>query len=577
MIKKLLLIGLMAASSQMSAQISKGGFPKSMSVPTSSVVAAMVEVSRPDYEAAMLEDANPELNISGGYRIGLTVPTALKFPETGSFSYLEDGSIIWKTQLVVPDAKAVHVYMENFYLPQGVQMFLYNANGLQVTGAYDAESNSNTDVFVSDGIQGELVNLELNITNASLINQISFNIYKLIGDYRGAMAENLHHAFSGLSTTSDAVLTTDADCHINAACSATYNLERRSAVHINMGGSVCSGNMMNNTKRDCAPLFLTASHCNGTNSKSDATFRDWKFYFNYEFNNCEGTGSNNYGSYVLGATFLSRSDYPVGMGDNPPINGDFLLLRLSNNTSPRVTHRASYAGWDNDYVMKGTHRFIGFHHPKGADKKVTTFSSIVGTGNWGLSPNTHWRATMDEGGIEGGSSGSALFISNTHQVIGTLTGGPRDVYCRTYSLYSKFELNWLYEDGGDGTAQTRLKDHLDPISTGETKMNSYWPDGGACDQDISISEVELNNAFNIFPNPATESIVHIKFNNSDAMDLNFEIIDQLGRNLGTVKFNQVSNGNYTLDISHLSSGIYFVKVTDTKSGIYTSKKLTVQK
>lgn len=70
-----------------------------------------------------------------------------------------------------------------------------------------------------------------------------------------------------------------------------------------------------------------------------------------------------------------------------------------------------------------------------------------------------------------------------------------------------------------------------------------------------INEYTLDNAFVIYPNPASNK-VNIQLNKFNAATV--EITNQLGQ---IVKSLQLESNNETIDISDLNSGIYFVKTT----------------
>ncbi|HYC86410.1 MAG TPA: T9SS type A sorting domain-containing protein, partial [Chryseosolibacter sp.] len=102
-------------------------------------------------------------------------------------------------------------------------------------------------------------------------------------------------------------------------------------------------------------------------------------------------------------------------------------------------------------------------HPAGDVMKVSTFNAAANNAQpitFGLcnnplrtsvSPaNTHWTATINSGGLLGGSSGGPLLDQNG-RVVGQLHGGV--IGCApTQSHSGRFDVSW---DGG-GTAQTQL-------------------------------------------------------------------------------------------------------------------------
>ncbi len=60
------------------------------------------------------------------------------------------------------------MYYDRFSLPEGVRLFLSNANGRQVLGAYTAANNdAASGRFANEPVEGSIVNMELNIDAGS--------------------------------------------------------------------------------------------------------------------------------------------------------------------------------------------------------------------------------------------------------------------------------------------------------------------------------------------------------------------------------------------------------------------------
>ncbi len=84
---------------------------------------------------------------------------------------------------------------------------------------------------------------------------------------------------------------------------------------------------------------------------------------------------------MTGAKFVARSVMPLnasGQPDAPQIKGDFILLEL--NSALPLSWNMNLAGWNRDAGIPLSNaspkRFIGFHHPGGDVKKVTTSHTI---------------------------------------------------------------------------------------------------------------------------------------------------------------------------------------------------------
>jgi len=237
--------------------------------------------------------------------------------------------------------------------------------------------------------------------------------------------------------------------------------------------------MVNNTSFDLTPYYWTAWHC--VVGDNPSTFR---FYFDYETTSCSGSWAGQ-GSYSFGSNLLSDSD-----GMDP----DYALL-LITDTTPNLDG-VFYAGWDRSSSSPTIS--CGVHHPGGDPKKInfdndTAYNS--GPVNWGdpdydgdddTSPSgSHWRITWDEGGTEGGSSGSPAYNSSG-KLIGQLTGGSGD--CTSSSgqdYYGKFS-----------RAFSDVDEWLDPLNTGATTIDGTYDGATNSDSDgdgVSDSEDSDDN------------------------------------------------------------------------------------
>jgi PKD repeat protein len=226
---------------------------------------------------------------------------------------------------------------------------------------------------------------------------------------------------------------------------------------------------MNNTAQDFSGLLLSAAHCSKDFSggvASDLDYLQWIFYFNYEYSGCTPSATTN--SSVVGAVKLATSETPSDIGS------DFLLLKTLKNIPAQ--YNAFYCGWDagNGNSSSG----VCIHHPDGDVKKISTYTTLLGSGTWGSTPNTHWlvhfsKTTNGWGVTEGGSSGAPLF-DDEGLVTGTLTGGQSS--CTNpdgEDMFGKFSYSW--ESNGT-TSDLQLKPWLDSLNTGITKMPGSFND-----------------------------------------------------------------------------------------------------
>lgn len=234
-------------------------------------------------------------------------------------------------------------------------------------------------------------------------------------------------------------------CNVDVACteSVGWESEVNSVGVISTGGSTfCTGFMVNNTKNDKTPFFMTANHCSitKTNAKSLVV------YWNFQTSKCGGNRDGKLTDFNTGAQFLASS-----------AKSDFALVRL--NKVPRPEWNVTYAGWDRS-GQDALHA-TAIHHPATDEKSIsfendpTTITSYLGDSIPGDS--THVRIeNWDIGTTEPGSSGSPLFDQN-HRIIGQLHGGYASCSSKTSDWYGRIYTSWE----GEGNANSRLKDWLD--------------------------------------------------------------------------------------------------------------------
>ena len=117
------------------------------------------------------------------------------------------------------------------------------------------------------------------------------------------------------------------------------------------------------------------------------------------------------------------------------------------------------------------------HHPAGDEKMLTLNDDALTTTNHcvdGGPSGTHWLVRDYESGTtEGGSSGSALWDTGTHMIVGYLTGGGAACSSPINDCYGKLAVGF---DGA--SAASRLKDWLDPGNTGTRFVSGSDPGGG---------------------------------------------------------------------------------------------------
>jgi PKD repeat protein len=421
----------------------------------------------PDMAAIEAEDlANPS-----PYRVAVSVPVNLSMENAGQWTELPDGGKIWTLSIEVEGAQALGVYYDNFWLPYGGELYLYNEDKTQILGAYTDENNNPECVFANQLVQGDIVTLEYYQPESQIIEPI-ISISDVAYNYRGFQFEVDPNRGGSLW------------CMINVNCPEgdDWQDEKRGVVKqymkIGWGYYLCTGSLMNTTEQDLTPYILTAWHCGEGATASD--YNQWIFYFNYEASACTGNwGPAN--NTMTGCAKKAEGNYTTG--------SDFLLLEL--NYGVPANYNAYYNGWDRSNF--GADSGVGIHHPAGDIKKISTYTIPLTSSPWNNNGVlSHWKAwwaeTVNGTSItEGGSSGSPLF-SETGHVVGDLTGGPPDD-CQNplYSLYGK--IYWSWDKMGTLSSQ-QLKPWLDPGNYAPYTWDGTY-DGEETVPDFSADQTNL--------------------------------------------------------------------------------------
>lgn len=493
------------------SQESQGGEPYSFNNNLSRIT-PIIELPFVDSDALKQEDT--EISQGTPFRYGIRLPVDFSPENSGTWETLFDGTRIWKLQIFSRDAYALNLGFDSFYLPEGSKLFIYNPDHSIVYGAFTDMNNNDEDIFATPLLKGEELILEYSEPE-DVSEDFKLHIEYVVHDYKDILN------YSGER---------DRNCGVNVICSDAdpFVDQYSAAAWLDMNGWICSGAMLNNTSQDLTPYFLTADHCvDGLNA---STFR---FYFNYETTSCGGTWAS-YGSYAYGSTLRSRSY------DMDP---DFALLEI--NGFIYESWGVYYAGWNRSSSAPTIS--CGVHHPGGDPKKINFDNDTATSWYWDYPTYSHWKVYWDEGGTEGGSSGSPLF-DNNGRVVGQLSGGPAGACGETYDLYGKLQRAW---DGS--SSSTRLRDWLDPNDSGVTYID------GTYDGFSPELTVEIPNGGESYEAGSTVGISW-----DDNLDENVSIkLYRNGSFISTIVSSTTSDGYYNWSISESieENNNYKIKIT----------------
>ena len=225
---------------------------------------------------------------------------------------------------------------------------------------------------------------------------------------------------------------------------------------LNNNAELCTGCLVNNTRQDRRPFFLTAFHCfdanqDGVLQAAEITAAEnarFRFHFMTIF---PGNSSQLRPTVTYGG-----STFRAGWAGT-----DFLLLELGSG----ALNRHSFLGWDSQNTRPPTGG-VFVHHPQGDLMKFSLGNTsprlntaTLRVGRLDYLAGRVWEIPIVTGGIQGGSSGAPIMkgADQNRLIYGQHLGGGRGC-AGTNTINGAFHVSW----NGNGTNATRLSNWLAP-------------------------------------------------------------------------------------------------------------------
>lgn len=391
---------------------------------------------------ALLENEKKEAAAKAGegqpFKLAVPVPIDLNIAKDADWT--EDGKYAYgKYTINANGALSASINFDDFFLPEGTELYVYNEGGNMITGPVTEVENNPNRIWGSWVYKGGMLTVEVKTPTATK-GQLVLH------------ANNIAYGYKKIYETQVANFGASVACHINVLCALGNGWENeRNGVALILDGSgaaLCSGSMIMNTCNTNRPFFLTANHCFAASTNVSA----WRFTFQAWSPTCTPSQNSN-GVTFNGSTLRANS-----------ANTDFCLVELS--TTPGAGSGISYNGWSRNTT--GITQTTLIHHPRGDVMKITRDDQAPGTAAF-LGANC-WALVTDQGTTEGGSSGCPYFDQN-HRIIGQHFGindGNLAVCQQVNKFGGRFDLSWA----GDGTNATRLSNWLDPSGSNAMTTNT---------------------------------------------------------------------------------------------------------
>ena len=409
---------------------------------------AVLELEAIDREALLAEDEAAKADsLAKPLRFASPVDMELATADVGTWEHAPNGGSVWRLRIHAPNATDLNFGFTRYRLAVGATLHIWSEDYDYVEGPYTAADASHAGDLWTPVVPGERAVLEL-FEPSSPAQPSELTLGRVGRGYRDLF--RLAEASSKAEW-----------CNVDAVCPEGdgWRDEIRSVARIQISGAyLCSGTLIADVSHSFTPYFLTAYHCEIRSSNASTVVAYW----NFESPVCGWLSGGSLADNQTGSIFRA------GRQDN-----DVCLIELEEDPDPGFG--VYFAGWDARTATAPQATFSA-HHPAGDEKMLTlnddpltTISNCIVSGP----PGTHWEvADYEAGTTEGGSSGSALWDSGTHMIVGYLSGGDPACSNPINDCYGKLAVGF---DGA--SADTRLKDWLDPGNTGTRFVPGADPSG----------------------------------------------------------------------------------------------------
>lgn len=516
-------------------------------------VPSVVQLPAIDLETIVKEDSINDLDKSMPWRYGIERFVNLDIQSDGLWTTLPDGGKIWQAAIHSTDALNLSVVFDDFFMPAGSRLHLFNSDHTDVTATYSGTQNREEARLGTWFVEGDLIWIEY-YQPPGMQDEPRLHINSVIHGYRMGKVNSLVRGERSFEGSGDCNY--DVNCPLGNEFDAKKDVVKKAVALLNLGnGYLCSAALINTALNNKIPYLLTANHCL---DNSDPAL--WTVRFNWVSptpvcGTGEGSGNVETNFTISGAQLRAN---------NP--QSDFALVELFEPIPD--SWDVAFAGWDNsdtDPIFE-----VGIHHPNGDIMKMCYDDSGAqkidanGTQVWLIGGGSHGYGNgWEMGTTESGSSGSPLFNENG-KIIGQLYAGESQCIGtetnHDYDIYGRFGVSW----NGGNSPETRLKDWLDPTGIGVSSVETLQ-------NVLNVPDFQHLGKLKVYPNPASSVITVM---NNRYPQLTYVFTNAVGQH---IKSGSLSNTMNSISVDNLAEGVYFLRLTDGESQDSVTKKILIQK
>jgi lysyl endopeptidase len=443
-----------------------------------------ITLQQPDLSNLIAEDKINDKDKSIPWRFGYDHYVNFGLANSGKWTALVNGDRLWRVNFISPKALSMNLIFDEYYLPAGAKVFIYNHDHSEILNVFTYQHNSPEEILGTWMVSGERIWIEY-FEPKKVTGQGRLNIGNIIHGYRTMAMNNSSQGIEKALNDSGAC-NVDVNCDISGTSVLADNIKndvKKSVAMIVVGGNgSCTGALVNNTNNDGTPYFLTANHCLG------GSVAGWAFRFNWA-SEASVADCATFAPSVDNA-FIQTASGGILRASNS--ESDMALIEITDTAFFATNPDVVWAGWNRSTTATPSLN-VGVHHPDGDIQKLCVDfqgATRVTTGFNGNPTAQMWQiADWDLGVTEPGSSGSPLF-NQEGLIIGKLSGGSAACSGTNdnggFDIYGRFGVSWDFS----ATNSQQLKFWLDPAGTNPTTLEQF-PSIQVFDFDAAITTLNI--------------------------------------------------------------------------------------
>ncbi len=194
-----------------------------------------ITLQKPDLSNLIAEDKINDKDKSIPWRFGYDHYVNFGLANSGKWSTLANGDRLWRVNFISPKALSMNLIFDEYYLPVGAKVFIYNDDHSEVLSVFTHEHNSPEEILGTWMVSGERIWIEY-FEPKKVTGQGRLNIGNIIHGYRTIAMNNADQSVAK-------VLNESGPCNVDVNCDIS-------------GTSVLADNIKNDVKKSVGLVIV---------------------------------------------------------------------------------------------------------------------------------------------------------------------------------------------------------------------------------------------------------------------------------------------------------------------------------